>query len=136
MTPKRPDLFHGMGRPSVRPGLKQQVLARARSAAGVRPALADRLWESRPLRLAWTVAVVALLGVQLALAGSMDPSVASTEPPATHRAGVLPPARTIAGTDPDLVPFLDRHPTRRGWDARPPVDLRPFGPLANDSPFS
>ena len=56
------EVLSGLHRPTVPVGLKERALAAARAAAAT-PArtLADRLWESRPLRLAWAMAVLVLL---------------------------------------------------------------------------
>ncbi|HQT94129.1 MAG: hypothetical protein B7X11_00200 [Acidobacteria bacterium 37-65-4] len=67
-------------------GLRGLTLAGA-AAAGAREPAVDawrRLWESRPLRLAWAVAVLVLVGANLALrAGSR------ARPPAVPAAAAL-----------------------------------------------
>lgn len=56
------------GRPSA--ALRSRVLAEARSSLGPAPALMDRLWFSRPLRLAWLGALVLLVAAELVLPGA------------------------------------------------------------------
>jgi hypothetical protein len=62
-------LLAAIGEPEPPRGLRGRAVAGA-EAAWRRPAAADpwrRLWESRPLRIAWVAAVVLLVGANLAL---------------------------------------------------------------------
>ncbi|MGD2115152.1 MAG: hypothetical protein PVG07_08865 [Acidobacteriota bacterium] len=75
-TRRRP--FRGLRPPGAPAELRRRTLdaARAAPADPVGPpephprVVTDRLWESRPLRLAWALLVVALLGVNLLLDAS------------------------------------------------------------------
>jgi hypothetical protein len=56
-------LFLGLGPPAPPPELRSEVLGEAIQLLGreARPALWERLWANRGLRLAWATAVVALV---------------------------------------------------------------------------
>jgi hypothetical protein len=62
-------LFPGLKVPGPPEDLRQQVLSRARQAAesGPRRELWARLWESRPVRLAWGASVLALVVCHVAI---------------------------------------------------------------------
>ena len=150
--PSGNDFFAGLGPPTVPAGLGHRVLIRARaSARGVVPRrpLVDRLWESRPLWLAWAAGVVVLLGMQLMLASpsSLGPTgrSARVESPATH--GAEPRSQALPDSPPDsppdslpgsamaseLGPLLARHPIRGGSPALRAYGGRPGVSLAADS---
>lgn len=125
MKPCEPDLFTGLGRPKLPPGLKPRILTRARSAARSRPPLTDLLWESRRLRWAWAAMVVLLFAAQLILAA---PLISPPGGPAD------PPAGPLAAAEPDLAPFLARHRIRDSEESprlggrlfMPPIHLAPL----------
>lgn len=73
MNRNRQHPLHGLHPPKAPTGLRQRTLEAAR-AVSTEPiteqptrSFADRLWASRPLRLAWVLAMVGLLGANLAL---------------------------------------------------------------------
>jgi len=61
--------FGDLRPPKAPPALRQRVLQAAHRAARAEPepSLTERLWRSRPLRLAWAAAVVLLLSAHLSL---------------------------------------------------------------------
>lgn len=75
MTPPVPpddplrELLSDLESPAPPPGLRSRVLARAAAALARGPAPDPwrRIWESRPLRLGWALAVLLLAGANLLL---------------------------------------------------------------------
>lgn len=63
------DPLDGLRVPGPPVSLERQVLTAAAAALrhGTRATVWDRLWQSRPLRVAWTVAVVGLLSAHAAM---------------------------------------------------------------------
>lgn len=142
MTPNRRDRhrpFRDLRPPAAPAGLRERTLAGARAAAEAagraapagedrpgRRGLADLLWESRPLRLAWAVALVGLIGVNLYLdrapARTQEPRTAATsQRPA--EAGSRPNPRTLLASRGEvLVALLGEEPVRRD---DPPTTHRP-----------
>ncbi len=119
-----PDPFSGMRPPNLPAALRQRLLSRARAAAGSQPPLVDRLWRDRRLRWAWATTVVLLLGVQLLLAAGMTAEVAPKK-------SQLPTSGALL-VEPDLAPFLARHPLREeaslsSWRSTHRSYLSPLG---------
>jgi hypothetical protein len=103
-------LLSGMRPPAAPVSLKARVLAAARSAyREPRPTFTDRLWSNRSLQLAWGMATVALLLINLNLAGSQKPAGNDPALPPTALAWqcvssedqLQPPARR-SGSSPGL----------------------------------
>lgn len=107
-----PDPLAGLSPPSAPPELKARVLAATRSALREPPPpvdLLNRIWESRPLRLAWAASVLLLLaGHALVPRSPAAPPV--TPPPAAV-------ARSAGGAEAELA-AIGRLP-RLDLDARP-----------------
>ena len=77
-------LFSALTPPAPPSDLRRRVLAAARTAASIAahgPDVWDRLWTSRPARLAWAVAVVALAIGHLAVSGRAPRSPAENAVP-------------------------------------------------------
>lgn len=134
------DLFAGFGPPVLPKGLAQRVLGRARaSARGVvlRRPLVDRLWESRPLWVAWAAGVVLLLGVQLMLASPTSTHAtirsARVEAPGTRGAEPRIDSPLDPATAGELAPLLARHPMGDGSPGLPAYGGRPVVSIAADS---
>jgi len=95
-SPNRTPLPPGFAPAAPPRALRERALAAARqswdAAAGVTPSEDrwKRAWESRPLRLAWAIAVVALVAGHLLL--SRAPR---TETAATVRAAAPPPVAEV-----------------------------------------
>ena len=72
------DPFSGLRTPRVPAGLKGRVLAAAARTRPVNdaPTFWDRIWERRPLRLAWAVTTGALLLAHAALSLAPGPGAA------------------------------------------------------------
>ena len=73
---RRPDPFSGtLAPPQAPPELRQRVIAAARAAAdrADEPDLWARIWESRPVRLAWAASIGALIYGHLVIGGSIAP---------------------------------------------------------------
>lgn len=131
--PSGNDFFAGLGPPTVPAGLGHRVLAQARRSAGDTPRrrpLVDRLWESRPLWVAWAAGVVLLLGGQLML-------VRST--PVAHRQmarGVTSetpgPRSPSLVDDAEVAALLGRHPIRDSGRGPGSNGLRPMVSLGAD----
>lgn len=135
-------LFENLRPPAAPAGLRERALARARAAADaaapgplggedppVRPgwrSLTDLLWESRPLRLAWAAALVALVAVNLYLdrAPARAPEVraaATSHRPAED--GPEPVPRTLLASRGEVLEaLLGDRPARR---ADPSTTHRP-----------
>jgi hypothetical protein len=72
---RQESLLFGTRPPAAPATLKTRVFAAARRAfREPRPSLTDRLWSNRQLRLAWGLAVVALVLVNLYVTGSPTPA--------------------------------------------------------------
>lgn len=94
MRRKRPP-FHDLRPPRAPVALRRRTLEAARRAVpeasgGVprssRPGFADRLWTSRPLRLAWALLMLGLLGANLTLERwVLDPERGGRTAQASHR---------------------------------------------------
>ncbi len=100
------DLFTGLRRPRAPEGLKARALWAARAAlveTSPAPGLAERLWASRRLRLAWAVAVALLVGVQLYLA------VPPTPQATVAAVGEPREAPELLPEDPDLLYLIRRY---------------------------
>lgn len=130
MTRRDDDPLRGLRPPPPPVALRTATLAAAElaRAAGapppVRPALIDRLWESRPLRWAWLAAVAALLAGHLALRPPPPPAVA-VAPPGDRPAAVRLAAAAGGGTLGDWSRQPSRHAARLIDLERPPGgDLR------------
>jgi len=114
--PNRTPLPPELAPPAPPRALRERALAAARESwgSGAEPARVPdrwtRAWESRPLRLAWAAAVVALLAGHLLL-----PRAASTKPPAAARAAAVPPA-AVEAQRPARVSFAESL-------SLPPIDL-------------
>jgi hypothetical protein len=69
MTTTRDQLLAGWRSPAAPPGLRERALAAARDSevAPLPRRIEDRIWESRPLRLAWLATAAALVALNLAL---------------------------------------------------------------------
>ena len=67
-----PNQFSGLRVPRVPPGLRERALRGASTDDA--PGVWDRLWESRPLRLAWILTCSALLLAHAALSLSPEDS--------------------------------------------------------------
>jgi len=113
-------LFTGLRRPPAPEGLKARALRAARAAlaeTSPRPGLAERLWASRRLRLAWAVAVVLLVGVQLYLAVPPTPQASASV--VTERQESL----DLLPEDPELMYLIRRYsPPATGLSEQ----LRPY----------
>ncbi len=123
---REPDPFAQVQPPTLRDGLRQQILARARVAARDQPTIVDRLWESSVLRLAWAATVVLLLGVQVYLA----PTPAET----TQRMAQSTPAMSKPA-EAEFQPFLARHSVVEAPTAMRLGGTSLFGSITID-PFS
>lgn len=68
MTEASDDLLAGWQGPAAPPGLRERALAAARNpeVAPMPRRIEDRVWESRPLRLAWLAAAAVLVVLNLA----------------------------------------------------------------------
>jgi hypothetical protein len=133
--------FRHLRPPAAPSGLRERTLAGARAAAEAagplrlageerpgRPgwrSLTDLLWESRPLRLAWAVALVCLIGVNLYLdrAPARAPDVraaATSQRPA--EVGPRTGLRTLLASREGVFEALLGQPARR---ADPSTATRP-----------
>lgn len=124
--------FRNLRLPRAPAGLRERTLIAARATAGAgEPAdtghrsgrrLTDLLWESRPLRLAWALALVALIGVDLYLgrepAGAPEDRAAS----ASRAPAGSEPRTLLASRGEVLEILLGREPDRRD---EPPTTHRP-----------
>jgi len=85
---QRDDPLSGLRVPRVPSELRERVLRAAGRIEGTR-GIWDRLWESRPLRLAWAVTTTGLLLAHAAL------SLAPGSSPQTNRASVREQSREL-----------------------------------------
>jgi hypothetical protein len=84
---RQESLLSGTRPPAASAALEKRVLAAARSAfREPRPSLTDRLWSSQQLRLAWGLAVVALLPVNLYVTGLPTPAGSEQATPPSPQA--------------------------------------------------
>lgn len=121
----------GLRPPGAPPGLRRRAVDVAR-AAGVEdlatggapapaPSLTDRLWESRPLRLAWAAVFAALIGVNLYLdRGAIRPTpadrVASADRPSTPDRRAPAEPRTLLAARVEVFQALLGEPVERAGD--------------------
>jgi len=130
--------FRDLRPPAAPAGLRERALARARAAAEAgapaaldgkdrtdrpgRRGLTDRLWESRPLRMAWAAALVALVAVNLYLdrAATRAPEVRTAA--TSHRPAEEGPRTLLASRREVLEALLGDRPARR---AEAPATHRP-----------
>ncbi|MCP4661922.1 MAG: hypothetical protein GY856_41495 [bacterium] len=101
------DLFTGLRRPPAPEGLKARALEAARTAlveASPAPGLAECLWASRRLRLAWAVAVALLLSVHLYLVAVPSSPQATVSAVSEPQDGPEP-----LPEDPDLLYLIRRY---------------------------
>lgn len=119
--------------------LRATALAAAERAWNERPDLWTRLWESRPLRVAWAATVLALVASHAGL------SIADRRAAAREQAAAAPtrsperlPAVVVSPALPDLGEVADvlrLRITRIQWtgEGSPPRALaRPVAPLPSD----
>ncbi len=123
--------FHDLRSPRAPAALRRRTLEAARQAAAeasdppssrpTRPRLADRLWTSRPLRLAWALLMLGLLGVNLTLERFvLDPERGARAAEASHRSARLQRdpggSRTLLGSRETVLRTLleDERPEPRG----------------------
>jgi hypothetical protein len=107
--------FSGLEPPAPPPALRERVLLRAHSVLA-RDAATDvwtRLWESRPLRLAWSAATLLLVAAHVALTvrppargGRVTAPVAASADPTAELAAVA----GLAPLNEALLPRLDASP--------------------------
>ena len=81
--PDEPNPLTGLRVPAAPEALADRVLCAANQARQpfAVPSIWDRLWNSRPLRLAWAVALLVLLAIHTGLSLFPDSSLSSTASP-------------------------------------------------------
>lgn len=128
MFDSRDDLLAGLSCPAAPPGLRERALAAAKDpgVAASQRRIEDRIWESRPLRLAWLATAAVLVVLNLAVehrgaaqapaiaaaaqAPSIEDEVGIEIPPAAGDGMTLAEAYQLAVAllnDPCLDPFSE-----------------------------
>ena len=116
-------LLAGLEPANPPPGTRDRALAAARAARvhGAKPDdLWARVWRSRPARLAWAAAVVALIVANLVVSVGRSPQGGSS-----HR----PALASLDNGEPELIAIAELPPLR--LDLAPAID--PFGGPATAS---
>ncbi|MEX1308982.1 MAG: hypothetical protein AB1Z65_01045 [Candidatus Sulfomarinibacteraceae bacterium] len=122
---RRPDPFPGvLAPPQAPPGLRQRVIAAARAAAegDDEPDRWARIWESRPVRLAWAASIGALIFGHLVIGGPVGRRSAQ---PAIPLAAAVETDHELA----EIVGLERMTVDLPGWEihiARDPVQSEPL----------